>query len=247
MANTQAYMAGRKKYSRPQAILLADNAGTVVSYTDPNTNQTANFHIPLGYEYGNAAGEDPTFIILSDDNRSPINFSNTRLEKRERMINGRMRSYHIADKLNIDVSWNLLPSRAFTTNPEFNVSSDPESAGKADGLVKTINHDNNILTPQKTVAPYGSAFYKDQQYTTDGGAGGADILDWYKNHQGPFYVYLAYDNYKNFTSDDPYANLDKYNEIIEVYFSRFDYTVERRGSVATGYDFWNITMSLEEV
>lgn len=241
MANTQAYMAGRKKYSRPQAILLADNAGTVVSYTDPDTNQTANFHIPLGYEYGNAAGEDPTFIILSDDNRSPINFSNTRLEKRERMINGRMRSYHIADKLNIDVSWNLLPSRAFITNPEFGSSGAPE------GLVTSTDHDGNQGTAAKAVKPYGSPFYKDQQYTTDGGAGGADILDWYKNHQGPFYVYLAYDNYKNFTSDDPYANLDKYNEVIEVYFSRFDYTVERRGSVATGYDFWNITMSLEEV
>jgi len=241
VANTQAYMAGRKKYSRPQAVLLADNSGTIVSYTDPNTNQTANFHIPLGYEYGNAAGEDPTFIILSDDNRSPINFSNTRLEKRERMINGRMRSYHIADKLNIDVSWNLLPSRAFTTNPEFG------SSGTPTGLVTSTDHDNNQATATKTVKPYGSPFYKDQQYTTDGGAGGVDILDWYRNHQGPFYVYLAYDNYKNFTSDDPYANLDKYNEVIEVYFSRFDYTVERRGSVGTGYDFWNITMSLEEV
>ena len=240
-------MAGRRKYSRPQAILLADNPGTIVSYTDPNTNQTANFHIPLGYEYGNAANEDPTFLILSDDNRSPINFSNTRIEKRERMINGRMRSYHIADKVNIDVSWNMLPSRAFRTNPEF------DSSGSPSGLVTSINHDNNPLTATKPVKSSGSPFYVDQQYTTDGGAGGADLLDWYKNHQGPFYVYLAYDNYKNFTSDDPYANLDKYNEVIEVYFSRFDHSVERRGNIGnvgnvkTGYDFWNISMSLEEV
>jgi hypothetical protein len=247
MSNTQAYMAGRKKYSRPQAVLFSDNPGTVVSYTDPNTNVISNFHIPLGYEYGNDLAEDPTFIILSDDNRSPINFSTTRLEKRERMINGRMRSYHIADKLNIDVSWNLLPSRAFRENPEFNTSSTAPEAGKPDGLVTSVDHDNSSLTTAKTVKSFGSAFYKDQQFTTDGGAGGADILDWYKNHQGPFYVYLAYDNYKNFTSDDPYANLDKYNEVVEVYFSRFDYTVERRGSVGTGYDFWNISVSLEEV
>jgi hypothetical protein len=236
-------MQNRKKYSRPQAVLFADNPGTVVSYTYQvdGVEKTSNFHIPLGYEYNNAQGEDPSFIILSDDNRSSINFSTNRLEKRERMINGRMRSYHIADKVNIDVSWNMLPSRAFRVNPEF------DDSGEATGLVTSVNHDNNVSTPNKNVVSSGSLFYKDQQFTTDGGAGGADIFDWYKNHQGPFYVYLAYDNYRNFTSDDPYANLDKYNEVIEVYFSRFDYSVERRGSVASGYDFWNITMSLEEV
>lgn len=243
MANTQEYMQNRKKYSRPQAVLFADNPGTIVSYTYDVDGQTvtSNFHIPLGYEYNNAANEDQSFIILSDDNRSPINFGTTRIEKRERMINGRMRSYHIADKLNISLSWSMLPSRSFRTNPEFGED------GKPTGLVTSINEDGNILTPNKKVVSSGSLFYKDQQFTTDGGAGGAEILDWYKNHQGPFYVYLAYDNYKNFTSDDPYANLDKYNEVVEVYFEKFDYSVERRGSVGTGYDFWNISLSLEEV
>lgn len=215
-----AYMSGRKKYQRPQAILFANNPGTL----------TDGYYVPNGYEVGtdpfeieNSALAD-SFIILSDDNRGELSFSNNRIEKRERMINGRMRSYHIADKLSLSVQWNMLPSRSFAANPNFDASTG--------------------------VSPYlgakGRPTGADLEFTSDGGAGGVELLDWYNNNTGSFWVYLAYDNYKNFEdAENPYGHLAKYNEVIEVFFSNFDYSVQKRGG--TNYDFWNVSLSLEEV
>jgi len=211
--NAAAYMAGRKKYGRPQGMLWSNNSGIL----------SEGIYIPDGYEINsttaNATSGD--FLILSDDNRSPIDFVTTRIEKRERMINGRMRSYHIADKVQINVSWDLLPSRSHYTNPEFNVATG-----------KSPYYGNNSL-----------------EYTTDGGAGGVEMLDWYRNHKGSFWVFLSYDNYKNFDEmqniDNPYAHLHQYSEIMEMYFSNFQYTVVKRGS--DNFDMWNISVTLEEV
>jgi hypothetical protein len=212
------YMSGRKKYQRPQAMLFADNQGTKID----------GFHIPSGDEIGSleaSADGSGEFLILSDDNRSPIAFSTTRLEKRERMINGRMRSYHIADKLQITVSWDMLPSRAHDTYAKFS------SEGNAD-LVKTVSRTNPL------------------EFTTDGGAGGVEILDWYNNHKGSFWVYLAYDKYTNFENvtgtaiDERFNNINKYNEVVEVFFSDFSYSVVKRSGL--NFDFWNVSLTLEE-
>jgi hypothetical protein len=140
------------------------------------------------------------------------------------MINGRMRSYHIADKISISVSWDMLPSRSFRTSPDFNTTSGEPG----------IN------------AQFGSPSAIDSQFTTDGGAGGLDILNWYENNQGSFWVYLAYDKRNNFPNDvNSYLKLQQYNEIVEVFFSDFNYSVVKRGG--TNYDFWNISLTLEEV
>ena len=103
MANS-LYMAGRSFYSRPQAIVWSDEYET----------SNGKF-VPKGTEF-----ED--FIILSDHNRSEISISCERIESKKRMINGTMRSYHIADKQKISFSWNLLPSRAFSASPTFSAS-----------------------------------------------------------------------------------------------------------------------------
>ena len=210
MANA-TYMNGRKKYGRPQAMLWADNPGTL----------SDGKYVPNGYEvgYDDADITDLTllnqFIILSDHNRSPIDFAFTRIEQRQRMINGRMRSFHVADKLTLSLSWERLPSRSFASKPNF----------------------QEIGTPGQT---------SDNTYTVDGGAGGVDILDWYQNHTGSFWVYLAYDNNSNFSGDPTrYNRLGEYNQIVEMYISNFSYTVEKRG--ASNHDLWNIQVSLEEV
>jgi hypothetical protein len=226
-----AYMTGRRKYARPQGMLWADNPGTIV------TSSTDIYYIPNGYEIGT----DPDdvldnelanqFLILSDNNRSAIGFNTERIENRQRMINGRMRSYHIADKLTINVSWDMLPSRSYSSNPLFT------STGKS-----------------TFYGQFGSPAAPDAEYTTDGGAGGVEILDWYNNHPGSFWVYLSYDNYKNFEqvvneealpTNSQYNQLNKYSQIVEVFFADFNYTVQRRGS--SNFDFWNISLSLEEV
>jgi hypothetical protein len=105
----------------------------------------------------------------------------------------------------------------------------------------------------RPVRSSGSPYFKDQQYTSDAGAGGVEILDWYNNNQGSFWVYLGYDNYKNFEDEiegneiikTKYQKLANYAEVVEVFFSAFDYSVESRG--ANTFDYWNINLSLEEV
>ena len=216
---TNAYMAGRKKYQRPQGILFADNEGIKVD----------GFHIPEGDEIGSlGASVDGygEFLILSDNNRSPIDFKTTRIEKKERMINGRMRSYHTADKLTLTVSWEMLPSRALDTYAGFDAEGKPN-------LIKTETRLNPL------------------EFTTDGGAGGVELLDWYKNHTGSFWVYLAYDKYTNFkdvfettNSDERFANTNKYNEVVEMFFSDFSYSVQKRSGL--NFDFWNVSLTLEE-
>lgn len=207
------YMLGRKKYARPQGMLWADNSGTLVD----------GIYVPNGYEVNSDTGSESDtstfnqFIILSDDNRAPLLFAPIRIEKRERMVNGRMRSTHIADKLTLSTSWTMLPSRSHYVNPDFNSSTG-----------KSPYSGNNSL-----------------EYTSDAGAGGVEILDWYENHKGSFWVYLSYDKYSNFGKDDnAYGHLGEYSQIIEMFFADFSYSVEKRGG--TNHDLWNISVTLEE-
>lgn len=210
MANL-SYMSGRKNYTRPQGLLFSENPGQLIN----------GIYVPQGYEVGSdntlaPVSEIDEFIILSDHNRSPIDFTQIRIEDRKRMINGRMRSYHVADKKSISCSWDLLPSRSYTTYPDFNPTT---------GL-STMTNSNT------------------QEFTADGGAGGVDLLDWYENHPGSFWIFLAYDKHTNFPEEGRYSRLAQYNEIIEVYFTDFSYTVVNRGGTM---DLWNISMTLEEV
>lgn len=193
MANS-LYMAGRSVYSRPQAVVWSD------AYETSNAK-----YVPSGTEF-----ED--FIILSDHNRSEISIQKQRIENRRRMINGTMRSYHIADKRAFSWSWEMFPSRAFSDSPTFSASGT---------LTNSVD-----------------------DYTVDLAAGGVDILGWYENHQGPFYMLLAYDKYNDF-SVDTYSHLNEYNEVVQVYFSGFDTEVVKRGG--TNHDLWNISVDLEEV
>ena len=210
---TAAYITGRRRYQRPQAVLWSDNPGTL----------SEGLYVPNGYEVGAAVpgGTDPDlidqFLILSDHNRGEIDISTERLEQRQRTINGRMRSYHIADKLNFSWSWSMVPSRAFYQNAAFN-----EETGKSP-------YQNNT-----------------QEFTSDGGAGGVEILDWYENHKGPFWMYLAYDKYSNFGDDNAaFGHLEQYNQIVQVYFADFNYSIVKRGG--SNFDLWNISVTLEEV
>lgn len=203
--SSSTYISGRKKYARPQAMLWSDNAGSVAN----------GIRYPLGTEKEN-------FMILSDHNRQDINISQQRIESRMRMVNGTMRSYHIADKISLSVSWDMLPSRSFSRNVNFSLE------GK-----------NQMLS-------------SDSEYTVDGGAGGVELLDWYENHPTPFYVFLAYDKYNNAgfkvgdeITDESFTHLGVYNDIRLMYFSSFDYSIKKRGG--TNFDFWTVSVTLEEV
>lgn len=220
---TLSYLQGRKRYARPQAMLFANNPGQIIEDTDAESSTFGeSFYIPLGNEVGAAAYDEDDadeFLVLSDDNRNPIEFRPNRIETKERMANGRMRSYHIADKMFLSTTWNMLPSRAYTLNSDFS------SEGKS---------------------PYFNI--NNAEFTTDGGAGGVELLDWYNRYTGSFWVYLSYDKYTNFsyelTNDERFQNLNKYSHVMEVFFDNFDYSVEKRGG--SNYDFWTVNLSLEE-
>jgi len=209
---TAAYLTGRRRYQRPQALLWSENPGTLSN----------GLFLPDGYEVqGNFDGSTDAdlinqFLILSDHNRGELNFTPTRIEQRQRTINGRMRSYHIADKLTMSVSWNNLPSRSYYQDAGFALTG---------------------LSPDKNTTG---------EFTADGGAGGVELLDWYENHTGPFWMFLAYDKYSNFgKADADYGHLAQYNQIIEVYIADFNYSVVKRGG--SNHDLWNISVTLEEV
>ena len=203
------YISGRKKYARPQAIAFAEGYDSSES----------GILVPTGYEFNSEVADNlETFMILSDHNRSPIDVSSQRLGTRERMINGRMRAYHIDDKKSISLSWQALPSRSYSSSPEFVAAT---------GLPTT----NASRT----------------EYTADGGAGGSELKNWYDDHVGSFWVLLAYDNYtdlQGYQDITKYDRLAQYTEAVEMYISDFSYTVEKRGS--TNHDLWSVSMSLEE-
>ncbi len=301
---SQDYLNSRKTIARqrPQGLI----------FTEDYTYDSTNLYLPVGDEI-NSDSQTQSFLIVSDDNRSPIEISKNRIEKRERMINGRMRSYHIADKIEISTSWSLLPSRSFSSDPNFSsgvlysitgvqmtdentkiqfatstnhdftvestielldfpnnsisglhkvtdvssntfkivgttapliIGGSPKvrtKLGTAKGIVSQISQSP---IPAMEIKPYGSQFFKDQQFTTDGGAGGNDLLTWYENHPGSFYVLLGYDKYDDLT-ENKYSKMSRYNQAVEVYFSDFSYSVEKRGQ--SSHDFWTISLSLEEV
>jgi len=236
--SAEQYLTNKVKYRRPSAIMFAENAGTLVNATDKNGNPiyyknadgtTSSTpvvtYMPIGYDiYANQSGNTDAsltdqFLILSDHNRDALDFKQNRIEKRERMINGRMRSFWTADKVSISTSWKNLPSRAYSGPPLF------------DPVTGAPNH-----------AVDGNIFF---QYTVDGGAGGNELLNWYENHKGSFWVYLSYDKYPNFTDGiTSYQHLNQYNQVIEMFISDFSYTVEKRGG--TNHDMWNISLALEE-
>jgi hypothetical protein len=70
------------------------------------------------------------YLYLTDDGRDPVSVGTERIENRQRMANGRMRTYHIADKKTFSTSWTNLPSRS-TRYPTV-----------SDGRTNTITSDN---------------------------------------------------------------------------------------------------------
>lgn len=210
---TQTYLDGRKKYARPQGMMWSTQPPQVID----------GKYVPYGLEINSSDAQSSDsvkdqFLILSDDNRDSLKFNTVRLESRKRMINGQMRSYHIADKIKVSTSWSMLPSRGFATYPNFNLTT-----GRPD--------------PAITQA---------QMVTSDGGAGGVDMLSWYENHTGSFWVYLSYDKYTEYEKDgSQYLRLAEYPQAVEMFISSFDYDVVKRGG--HNHDLWNVSVSLEEV
>jgi hypothetical protein len=57
----------------------------------------------------------PTWTKLSEHNRFPVSVDINRIEKTQRMSNGTLRKLWIADKSQLDTSWNNLPTNSTMT------------------------------------------------------------------------------------------------------------------------------------
>ena len=70
--------------------------------------------------YANPADTTKDWIRLSEHNRSEIGISIQRIEQSQRMANGSLRKFFVADKKQFSVSWNMLPgSRIYTIYNEW--------------------------------------------------------------------------------------------------------------------------------
>lgn len=56
-----------------------------------------------------------TYSGISDHNRTELAIAVERIETSQRMANGTMRKYYVADKRTFSTSWDMLPNRAIYT------------------------------------------------------------------------------------------------------------------------------------
>lgn len=107
-----AQAALSKKYLRPSMMIFSET-------------------MPVAGTGGDAGKWDlgTTYLYLTDDGRDAVSIQPQRIENKQRMINGRMRSYYIADKRTFSTSWENMPSRK--TRPTV-----------SDGRTNTITSDN---------------------------------------------------------------------------------------------------------
>lgn len=105
-----------RRWFRPSLMVFTDSQPT------PATASIGTWNI------GSVAGTD--YIFITDDGRNEIQLDCDRIEYKKRMINGRMRSYHVADKMKFSVSWDRLPSNKSYISEVKNNTAAAWAAGK---------------------------------------------------------------------------------------------------------------------
>lgn len=136
----------QKIWTRPALMIFTEAQPTTIDAT-------------LGqYDLGTAGSN---FIYLTDDNRSAMQVAIERIEYKKRMINGRMRSYHVADKKSFSVSWKDLPSQKSEIS-EVRFQSTP--SGWASGQEMLTWHNDHT-----------GSFYLNLVYDTPDAAAGVSV------------------------------------------------------------------------
>lgn len=89
------------------------------------------------------------------------------------------------------------------------------------------------------------------KFTVDGGAGGVELLDWHKRHNGSFWAFFSFDATRaDLNNSTIYQG---YSMIREVIITDFEYEVVGRspgaliGNSHYYVDMWNLSITLEEV
>jgi hypothetical protein len=94
----------------PFAINTATNQfnykGATVS--PPGNTYTESVAATNGLAFANAGSLG--FRRITEHNRAPLSINTERIESSQRMANGTLRKYFVADKLNLNASWEMIPS-----------------------------------------------------------------------------------------------------------------------------------------
>lgn len=139
---------------------------------------------------------NPTWSKLTEHNRQPLSIAKNRIQKTQRMSDGTLRKFFIAEKREFSTSWNMLPTFS--------------------------------------------------NMTVDGGYAKSEIESFYNTSkgQGTFKIKIVYG--KEQTS--PYAER---SEVVTVSLTSCSFELVKRNVKAKGSDpaqeFWNISLSMEEV
>ena len=132
----------QRVWTRPALMIFTEAEPTIV---DAISGQ---------YDLGTAG---TNFIYLTDDNRSDLQVSLDRIEYKKRMINGRMRSYHVADKRTFSVSWKDLPSLKTELSESRFITSPSGWASCQEMLQWHINHSDSFYLTLVYDTPSASA------------------------------------------------------------------------------------------
>lgn len=176
----------RKTWTRPTLMIVGERIPTT---TDATTGI---------WDLGDNTVPGQKFYYLTDDSRSELQISLERIEYKKRMINGRMRAYHVADKRSFSVNW-----------------SDLATSASAISEHRTTTGRTNIASAK-------------------------EMLDWYEDHTGSFYLTLVYDTNDAATAVPLRYRVEYYN----VFFDSFSYSIKKRGPQ---HDLWDISMTMVEV
>jgi hypothetical protein len=90
-----------------------DPANNQFEYKGANVTAPGNSYDATTATRNNLAYSNKTnlrFRRLTEHNRAPLSINTERIESSQRMANGTLRKYFIADKLNLNVSWEMIPS-----------------------------------------------------------------------------------------------------------------------------------------
>ena len=204
-------------------------------------------------------------IKLSDHNRQPISIQTNRIEKQQRMSNGTLRKFFIADKKSISISWNMLPSfSTFTADNGYgamDIKSFYEgSASKASGALSGKNlFDVTIRYGGPSNITNISSNGTTVTYTSANNFSTGNIISLYDNNPSAYNlsnVSVASATSSQFTVTNAASGAfvsggEAFKtETFSMIFTSCSFEVVKRNvkevSTDTAQEFWNVSLSMEE-
>ena len=205
-------------------------------------------------------------IKLSEHNRQPISIQTNRIEKQQRMSNGTLRKFFIADKKSISISWNMLPSfSTFTADNGYgamDIKSFYEgSASKASGALSGKNlFDVTIRYGGPSNITNISSNGTTVTYTSANNFSAGNIISLYGNNPSAYNlsnVSVASATSSQFTVTNAASGAfvsggEAFKtETFSMIFTSCSFEVVKRNvkevSTDTAQEFWNVSLSMEEV